>query len=208
MATIVQNRIMLGEILLARLHVPTASIEEFWQATKDMKSLVRVIPGYLGLSVWSDAKDPDSYLLVLEARDEQTAQVAMKSFIESPTFDRLQNEVEGTSSNRWVKVKQSDGPLVSEMPVGSYLSASLRNAEPGRAYDLEKDYDMVFENLNFIEGFKGFAYGPSNNIDEQLIGLAWWTDIEAYRASLPPQTFYDIRLFRRVSDAEMHNAPF
>jgi heme-degrading monooxygenase HmoA len=197
---------MLGEILVARLHVPTPSIEDFWRATQDMNSLVRAMPGYLGLSVWADANDPDSYLIVFEAKDEQAAQVAMKAFIESSVFEQLQNEVEGTSSNRWVKVKSSSGGLISEMGVGSYLSASLRNAEPGRAYELERDYDMVFENLSFIDGFKGFAYGPSNNIEEQLIGFAWWTSIEAYQASLPPQVFYEIRLFRRVSDAEMNTA--
>jgi heme-degrading monooxygenase HmoA len=194
---------MPGTIFVARLNVPTPKIARFWDTCKSVSGLASFLPGFLGFSVWSDASNPDSYLMVFESEDERCANGTMKALIESPLYDELQKEIEGTSSNRFVNVVAQSGGLISEMPVGSFLSASLRNAEPGRAHELAKDYDLVFENLSFIDGFAGFAYGPSNHVEEQMVGFAWWNTAEAYLASLPPQIFYEIRLFRRISESEM-----
>ena len=199
---------MVGEIFLARLHVPASAVEQFWDGSLAISNMASTMPGFIGQSIWCDLTDPESFLVVLETVDEASAVNIMQETVISSVFEKLQEQVEGTPTARWIKVRIFRGEPISSMPDGTFLSASLRTAEPGRAFELEQDYDMLFENLSYIDGYLGHANGPVNKLDEQMIGLVWWSTIEAYKSSLPNQTFYDIRLFRRVSSSEMHTAIF
>jgi hypothetical protein len=196
---------MVGEIFLARLNISEPQTESFWESTKAMESFAHNLPGFVGLSVWKDMNVPNSYVAIMESKNEASAMEIMSKFIESPIFDQLQGPLEGTSSNRWIKICAWRGEAISKQPPGSYLSASLRTSDPGRSDELAQDYDLVFGNLSLISGYSGHAYGSVNQIEEQMIGLVWWNSIEAYKSSLPPQKFYQIRLFCRVSETDMHS---
>lgn len=198
---------MVGEIVVTRVQVPVQKTQMFWEASKKVDALLKEIPGYVGLSVWGDAKDGESFLLVIESLNERTADEAFQALAASELMAEMSDPTEGNVVNRWIRVIEVDGIPISQMPVDSYLSGSRRIAEPGRAEDLAADYQMVFSSLKLLPGYIGSAYGPVSNVPEHFIGLVWWSSKDAFDQSVPRKDEYDLHLFRRVHGSEMDSKP-
>lgn len=194
---------MAGEIFLARLNIHANASIEFWNAVKQLRDIMRAQPGFEGFSLWIDHSDHESYLMVLEAKSEASVGTTLQQVIQSPAYEALQKPLEGVSSNRWITPIASRGASIESMPPDSFMTASVRLAEPGMAQVLADDYALVFENLSVLPGFRGFSYGPTNNLAEQFIGLALWNTMDDVMRSLPPGKVPKLRFFRRVSEAEM-----
>ncbi|HLO99518.1 MAG TPA: antibiotic biosynthesis monooxygenase [Fimbriimonas sp.] len=194
---------MVGEIFLARLNINGDASIEFWHAVKQMREIMQVQPGFVGFSLWIDHSDPESYLMVLEAKSEASVGASLREVVQSEAFEALQGPLEGVSSNRWIKLLARRGVTIESMPPDSFMTASVRLAEPGMADNLAADYALVFESLSVLPGFRGFGYGPANNLAEQFIGLAWWDSMDDMMRSLPAGKVPKLKFFRRVSEKEM-----
>jgi len=194
---------MVGEVVTVRVLVPAMRTQQFWEAYREVATAMKSVDGTLGVSLWSDLAQPESFVVVFEGANEAAAQTAISCAISSAAFMGFSEPTIGADSYRWIHVRDVDGPLISEMPEGSYLSASLRVSEPGRDRELADDYRWVFDNLAVIPGYAGSLYGSINRINEHFLGLVWWYAREAFNASLPKKSPYELKLFRRVTDREM-----
>lgn len=80
-------------------------------------------------------------------------------------------------------------------PDRSVLSYSTRFADPGYAKDLITELTQIFQSLEFIPGFHGWAITQNATLAEEISGLVWWADRTSFEASLPHVEFYEIMVY-------------
>jgi heme-degrading monooxygenase HmoA len=191
---------MLGAIFAARLSVPKSERYPFWNAALEVERQFERESGNLGLTLWVDTEDPESYLLVWEATSMDSLQLGIRHLIESPAFFELRDHADGVASNRWISVVGHAGELISKQSEGAILSASVRSSDPGMGATLASDYEFLFQSLSAIQGFKGYAYGYVNQLSDQYIGFAIWESLSALHASMPNTKNTDLRIFIKATE--------
>ena len=198
---------MIGEIVVIRVQVPVHKTQLFLDSCNKANTFLEELPGFIGMSVWGDTADGESFIIVYETTDEESAEKGFKALASADLLQELSEPTEGTILNRWIRVVESKGKTIASMPPDSYLSSSRRISEPGRTHELEEDYQMVFASLGLMPGFAGSAYGSASNVPEQMIGLVWWNSKEAFEASVPNKDSSELHLFRRIHASEMEATP-
>ena len=58
-------------------------------------------------------------------------------------------------------------------------------------------YLRTFAELAAIPGFAGYLVGVNASLPEEAVGLVAWDDETAFRASLPHQKVYQVKLYER-----------
>lgn len=149
------------------------------------------------LSLWEDVDAPGSHL-------------AIASSLEDAPHDHAWDRVEriagvgacetafGVADLHPMLPHRVHGLPARRIEVGQFASISTRRADPGRDEDLLDEMEGIFESLRYIDGYLGSAIGPNAALPEEVIGLVFWRDLQAYEDSGPRKGLYEIRLFRRV----------
>lgn len=165
----------------------------------DARERLSTVEGWQGLSLWRDVQNREQMLVIYEHDSLQSAEnglVALsdiKLLAEQQTMDYRPAEV------LRVRVTGRVGGVLDSFPASSFLSASVRVADPGYGKDLDDEIGHIFDELRYIPGYLGSVHGSNESLDEEIVGLVAWESEAAFKMSLPPgKTPYAVRLFNRV----------
>lgn len=156
------------------------------------------IQGFLSSTVWQPANGGDGYLVLngyqsLEAANEAQLRVTEGRFL----AEAIQNFSNPLDIRQCTLVHQ-DGTPASGISVGQFMSLSDRSADPGLGPELETEIANIFGELKSIEGYLGSIVGHSLILPEEVIGLVFWDQREAFEQSLPRKVLYEVKLFQRI----------
>ncbi len=165
----------------------------YFQASKEAVSR---LPGFEGGAMWVQVDDPDSKFVVFAYEDVHAANAGLelltkvKPLIDSQVVGRNPSDV------LRVFVRSSEGALRGHYESATYISSSVRVAEPGYGVEMVEELDRVFAELRFIPGYLGSLIGVNESLPEEVLGLVAWSSPEAFAASLPRSVPYSVKLFK------------
>ncbi len=152
----------------------------------------------LGMSIWKSLENNGHYLALTELSKESNVSEFI-SAISKVIFDTGMKGLTQPPDMKPIRVAKSSGLMPHEAASGSIASYSVRIADPGAAELLMSDYEIVFEELAPIPGLRGWLYGQTLNLDEEVIGMAFWDTEEALESSIPATATYSIASFRKLA---------
>lgn len=156
------------------------------------------VPGYVSTSIWEDVEDPFAFLMIGHFKTEDDSLKAWDLIIRSPVMEVIGDLLVDAPNSQRFYVRGTAGlPLESTKP-GQFLSVSTRVADLGYSSDVLDELALIFEELKMIPGFLGFVTGQMTEIEDEVLGLAFWESRPAFEASIPKKAMYRIDLFSRV----------
>jgi len=143
------------------------------------------VGGCYGLSVWRDPDEVESFLVAYEYADLEAAERGLVAISEVRLLAETQL-ADFRPANVWrVRIHSRSAKHVNQAPQTACLSMSVRVADPGYGPELLDELGRIFDELQYIPGFLGSVYGTNDALDEEVIALATWVDVAAFRSSLP-----------------------
>ena len=158
------------------------------------------VEGFRGYGVWQSVQDSLARMILFSyASDEAAAQGLTcigerRSLVERQGYSAEPADVLG------LHVVHAEGVFTNGVAQASAISISIRIAEPGYGHELVDIYLRTFAELAAIPGFAGHLVAVNQNLPEEAVGLAAWDDEASFRASLPHQKVYQVRLYERSFD--------
>lgn len=156
------------------------------------------VEGFQGAGVWQSAQDPLARMILFSYASPETAGQGLRAVAARRSLVERQGHGASPADVLGLTVIHAEGALARGLSTVSHLSVSIRIAEPGRGDRLADAYLQTFAELGAIPGFAGYLVAANQNLPEELVGLAAWDDVAAFRASLPKQRVYQVRLYEPV----------
>lgn len=152
----------------------------------------------LGTSLWQSTDDLSTMLamILLPSEDQVSTFITEMSKV---VIEIGTSALSQPADVKPIRVIKSSGLRPYEAADNSIASVSLRVSDPGAAQDLMDDYDIVFNELTPIKGLRGWLYGQTLNLDEEVFGIAIWDDEASLATSIPLRSSYQVTAFRKVS---------
>jgi heme-degrading monooxygenase HmoA len=164
---------------------------------KNVKAL-KSSPGFESLSIWESQSNKGWYLILIVYSDEAAADEGLKvSLGEGPLVAALKNVTTPPVVRRG-PIEAHHGAKPTTLPDDAYLSLSVRVAGPGMGDDLFRELKRIFRELALIDGYLGSFTCRNSSLDEEAMGVAFWSSREAFETSLPAAKVHEVELFRRT----------
>jgi heme-degrading monooxygenase HmoA len=158
------------------------------------------VDGFVGMGVWQRHDDPMAILIAYQYADLESAERGLVALTGIRLLAEQQSADYRPADVLRFQIRNHYGSRPHEVPKRAYLSMSSRVADPGYGAELEDEIDRIFQELQFLPGFLGSAYGPNDILPEEIVGLALWQSAEAFATSIPPSARnYEVRLYRRIN---------
>ncbi len=154
--------------------------------------------GVRSYTAWQSSNDSKSLMTVLWLEDGEYADDIAMLMSQSSFYTESLKMFSGPADMKRVRVTTKMGKAIDQTDTNDYLSISHRIAEPGMTDEMEDELEGIFQDLQAIDGFMGSIHGTNDALDEEMIGLAFWANEEAFRKSLPRKMMYSVDLFRRL----------
>lgn len=156
------------------------------------------VPGFISTSIWEQVEDPFSFLMVGHFSSVDDSLKAWDLIVRSPVMEVIGDLlVEAPNSQRFF-LRRSSGLSLENTKPGHFLSLSARLADMGYGRDVLDELDRIFTELKLIPGFLGYVTGQMTEIEDEVLGLAFWESRQAYEASIPKKALYKIDLYTRA----------
>lgn len=182
---------------LVRLTAPESTERAVLDAYKGARKHVKADPNLLSVSLWMDCDLPGLYCSLLHcgqsgSHTPDCVPEGLERFEEAVTQVGIPDLLQA-------RIEKRMGAAPGKSKIGELMSISVRSAEPGLGSHILDELSDIFQSLTVIDGFAGCAYGRSVTLDEEIVGMAFWTDRRAFDRSLPKKTLYEVRLYQRIA---------
>jgi hypothetical protein len=77
------------------------------------------------------------------------------------------------------------------------LSLSIRAMEPGQGEPWVEKMKYNFAEVAALPGLAGWFIGRSDEVEDEIVGIASWDNHEACMRSIPDSVHYPISVYRR-----------
>lgn len=193
-----QTRPMSRVATLAKVRHPGSGARTVSDLFGQAVSLFAAHPGCLGASTWQSQANDGEFMLLAEFAEESSANSGIAAYLESELAVAVAVAFEDPMDLLVCKASALDGIGSFEAPMGSYFSISERSADPGQGTLLVEELKRIFEELALIDGYLGSAVCQSRTLDEEVVGIVYWSKVEAYMDSLPLKVLYEVNLYHRI----------
>ena len=181
-----------------RLHPEDAGAASAY--ARSVGNALQDVKGFQGYGVWQSVQDPLARMVLFSYASEDSARAGLVVVAERRTLIERQGPGAEPSDALALSVVHAEGALANGLPQAAALSISIRIAEPGYGDVLVDSYLRTFAELAAIPGFAGMLVSVSQTLAEEVVGLVAWDDEAAFRASLPRQKVYQVKLYERAFD--------
>lgn len=178
-----------------RLHADDAgAANAYGRAVGDA---LKDVEGFQGYGVWESCQDPLARLILFSYASAEAAERGLVAISERRGLIERQERSAEPADVMALTVVHAEGAFANGVSQASAISISIRIAEPGYGHNLLDVYLRTFAELAAIPGFAGHLVAVNQNLPEEGVGLAAWDDEAAFRASLPRQKVYQVKLYER-----------
>jgi len=185
-------------VIIARMYLPASALEAALAYHRELsKTLAASVDGFEGSGYWQSYNDPTYTMIHYQYRDQAAAEQGLVALVDKRPLTERTELVSSPPDVLGIDIKGRQGRRVTS-EVGDWLSISIRMADTGYGQDLCDELDRIFQEISVLDGFLGAEYGVNQTLEDQVVGLALWSSREAFTASVPPGTIYDVNVFRRL----------
>ncbi len=185
-------------IVVTRARFATIDLERMASLRARVVKVVSAVPGFVSSSMWEMHDDPFSFLNLVQFATEEDSLKAWDTMVRSPVMEILANLMSEAPNTMRFFVRKKTGLSLEDTKVGHFVSLSTRISGLGYESNLLKEINDIFEELRLIPGYLGSLTGQHTDIAEEVLGLVFWENKQAFEASLPKKTLYRINLYQRV----------
>jgi hypothetical protein len=182
-------------LVRASIQASVADLAEYQAAAMER---LQELDGFQGTSFWLQTDDPSKMLQVYEYASLEAAEQGLVRIVEGDLPIKSSEMMSGPADVIRMRVTAWHGDACQRTPLGSYLSLSIRTGDPGMGKQLDEDLEMVFGEMQVINGYIGAVRGCNDVLEEEIIGIALWNTEDAFRQSLPKKTLYEVKLYSKV----------
>jgi heme-degrading monooxygenase HmoA len=153
--------------------------------------------GFRSFTVWQCCERPADLAMLMHFDDEETLRSGWEAF-EKQDFlgDILALNPSAPDLRNLIVVRGKSSP--GDVALDNYLSLSIRIADPGHGPELIRELEEIFASLEVLDGCVGSMVCSVEHLEEEIVGIVFWTNEEAFRRSLPSKKMYEVRLFKRI----------
>ncbi len=184
---------------LALLWTPDRSLESISEAQFRIQSALGLSPDYISLSFWRDLDFPEQYAFVFHTHSDSNEPGQGGLGSAAVEMETLATSLGGSLDSHQILLDHLHAAAPGQIQVGQFMSVSKRKADPGHSDDLRAELRDIFESIKYIDGYLGSAIGTNLAVEEEVVGIVFWKSREAFQESVPRGSFYEIRLYERVS---------
>lgn len=185
-------------VTLTYLTVRPTDERRFLVLSSEVKDRFVRLPGCLSYTIWRDDDEPGKYLLMVHYDSVEASLLGYEAWGTSPQVFDLYAIFGAAPDVHRLAVDRRDGSAVGDGADDGLVSVSTRHAELGLGIALVEELAMIFGELSSMSGYRGSLVAHDVQLAERVSGIVLWTDREAFQASLPKKTLYEVRPFRRV----------
>jgi len=188
---------MSGAVTISRFSIPAGKEREYEEMLRSFGDAVANDMGFESTSVWQDIKNPAEFMRLTSFKDFDSLFKSYDHMVES-------GFLEGAV------LKWGVAPDVRrQIPIWSHhfdfaraheseiLSLSVRAMEPGQGDAWADKMRYNFTEMQVLPGMHGCWIGRSDEIDDEISGIATWATEEACCSSIPDHLHYPIHVYRR-----------
>lgn len=185
-------------VTLTSLQVDPAHQARLLELTQQTKVRFENLPGCKSYAFWRDPAKSGAFLLTVHYESVEASLRGYETWGTSPQmFDIYAILLDAPDVHRLI-VDQTLGASPADVPLGGTISVSHRVADTGHGFALAEELQRIFGELTVLEGFMGGIVGHREQLEEEVSGLALWASAEAFEASMPKRTLYEVRAYSRV----------
>lgn len=189
----VNEVLVVAKLTIHKLDEPTA--ERYYE---QVRPLLADVDGFIGVGLWRGVEGHGKHLGIYRYRDFGSADAGLRTVSGQKSLTSSQSVLTSPADVHRCRTLCAIGQPLTDAPVGSYLSLSIRTSEPGYGSDLADEVERIFQELKLIGGCLGSYVGVNDKLEEEILGLVTWKSEHAFRSSVPMRPPYDVQLFRRV----------
>ena len=192
---------MAETIIMVRVRLHPEDVEAAGAYARAVQQALAGVEGFQGFGVWQSAQDPMARMILFSYASEKAAERGLVAISARRSLVERQGHGAAPADVMGLSVIHAEGALGHGLSNAPALSISIRIAEPGRGDGLVDTYLQTFAGLGAIPGFAGYLVAVNENLAEEVVGLAAWDDEAAFRASLPQQKVYQVKLYEPVYES-------
>lgn len=156
------------------------------------------IDGFISSTVWRSQANTEDIILINHYANEEAASEGISRLMTEGFFEMVAESFPEPLDLKRMEIVFADGLAPGDLSRDEFLSLSDRSTDPGKGPELETELRRIFGELKSIDGYTGSMIGRNEVLDEEVLGLVFWTDVSGFMASLPTKVLYEVRLFRRI----------
>lgn len=188
---------MIGAATVSRFSIPAGKEREYEEMLRSFGDEVADDKGFVATSVWQDLSDPNRFVRLTGFKDFDTL---FKSYDEMVASGFLEEAVA-----KWgiapdvmrLEPVAEHGTGFKKLRENEILSLSIRVMDPGYGDAWIEKMKYNFEEISALPGMAGWFIGRSDEVTDEIVGVASWESEEACRRSIPPKVHYPIGIYRR-----------
>lgn len=165
---------------------------------KRVQAVFSSIPGFVSNTVWERVDDPFSFLTIGHFRSEDDSLKAWDMIVRSPVMEVIGDLLSEPQNNQRFFLRGSAGIKLEDTKPGQFCSVSARISDMGYSENVLTELHLIFQELQSIPGFLGYVTGQQTEIEDEVLGLAFWDSRQSFELSIPKKTMYEIDLYSRV----------
>ena len=191
---------MAETLIMVRVRLRPEDVGAAAAYVRAVKEALVGVEGFQGAGLWQRVEDPLARMILFSYASPDAAAKGLVAISARRSLVERQGDAAEPANVLGLSVVHTEGAFVHGLSQAAALSISIRFAEPGYGAELVDTYIRTFAELAAIPGFAGMLVAVNQNLCEEVVGLAAWDDENAFRASLPRQKVYQVRLYERSFD--------
>jgi hypothetical protein len=188
---------MSGTVSILRYHTRGMDLAASSARMSEAVALAGVGGGLLGIGMFQSVADESEMMGIAHFETDEAAVAAWDGMVRSGLLLRMQETMLDVPNWQRFQVRHRNGTSLAHLPADAYASLSIRTAHPGHGRELVDDIGDVLTTLESLPGYLGGVGGTLVDLEDAVMGLAFWADEGSFRQSLPAKTMYRIDLYRR-----------
>lgn len=182
---------------MSRFSIPVGKEQEYEEMLQSFGEEVADDKGFVATSVWQDLGDPHRFVRLTGFKSFETLFSSYDQMVESGFLEEAVTKWGIAPDVMRVEPVGEHGVGFKKLRESEILSLSIRVMDPGYGDAWIEKMKYNFEEIAALPGMHGWFIGRSDEVVDEIVGIASWDSEDACRRSIPPKVHYPIGLYRR-----------
>ncbi|MBX3111521.1 MAG: hypothetical protein KF857_05885 [Fimbriimonadaceae bacterium] len=188
---------MVGIIGITRINVGRGALVEVEPTFLELQGEVRRVAPGVESSLWRCEDDDHRFLQLSTLPSVEVKDALVDHLVRTRLVEQAAERLHGIPDVQHFQPSWSMRVTAASVHQSALLSVSLRAMDLGFGDAWVEKLGDNFREVSVIPGFEGAMIAKSLVVEDQVLGLGFWSVSSAFHQSVPPRPSYEIDLYRR-----------